>query len=58
MARISAKETLSALKGDNPPKLAILGSARATEGRTHFLMKLRPSTLKRLQAVALGQMLA
>ena len=54
MARISAKETLEALKSSNPPKLAIVGSARATEGRTHFLMKLRPSTLKRLQAVALG----
>lgn len=54
MARISAKETLEALKSGNPPKLAIVGSARATEGRTHFLMKLRPSTLKRLQAVALG----
>ncbi|RYG57205.1 MAG: hypothetical protein EON56_02905 [Alphaproteobacteria bacterium] len=54
MARISAKETLEALKSSNPPKLVIVGSARATEGRTHFLMKLRPSTLKRLQAVALG----
>lgn len=54
MARISAKETLDALKSSNPPKLAIVGSAKATVGRTHFLMKLRPSTLKRLQAVALG----
>lgn len=56
MARISAKETLAALKGDNPPKLAILGSARATEGRTHVLMKIRPSTVHRIQAVALGPM--
>lgn len=54
MARISAKQTLEALKSKNPPKLVIVGSAKATEGRTHTLMKIRPSTLRRLQAVALG----
>ena len=56
MARISAKETLAALKGDNPPRLAIIGSAKATEGRTHVLMKIRPSTVHRVHAVALGPM--
>lgn len=54
MARISARETLEALKSKNPPKLAIIGSAKATEGRTHTLIKIRPSILRRLQGVALG----
>ena len=54
MARVSAAETLAALKSKTPPKLTIIGSAQATRGRVHAMMKIRPSTLKRLQAVALG----
>lgn len=54
MARISAADILAAIKSDNPPKLAIVGSSVSTKGRHNMLVKIRPSTLKRVQAVALG----
>lgn len=54
MARISAKDTLAALVGKDRPKLTIIGSAIATKGRAHVMMKVRPSTLRRLEKVTFG----
>lgn len=57
MARISAKDTLKALvgkEGQDKPRLAIIGSGIATKGRAHVMMKVRPSTLRRLEKVAFG----
>lgn len=54
MARISARDTLKALVSKDKPKLAIIGSGIATKGRAHVMMKVRPSTLRRLEKVAFG----
>ena len=54
MARISSKDTLSALLREERPKLTIIGSAIATKGRANIMMKVRPSTLRRLQQLTFG----
>lgn len=56
MARISAKATLAAIISEERPKLTIVGSAIATKGRAHIMMKVRPSTLRRLEKLTFGPM--